>query len=555
MQCHQTIATWDILRGFIKENPTLFVMYIVLLAFVPLTDVGIPHMVGRVIKNLNSKKDLYMNFVIIIIFITLGQIGHTISDSIDIKILPRMVQYIRELIVKHMFDTQSSQLQDIRSGDVSTKLIKLPVAYYGFIDQWKNSWMPELVILMVSNVYLMMVQPVVGMISMSVSLIILYYCYKSVFTCENTSRHRDKSFNDTIEETDEILRNLVSVINSNQQDAELDRLKHLHESYESLTQETFKCALRPRYVYLPIVITLFAIYMMYSYGKIEVKKLQIGAFVVVLLIVIQVITSLFRILGSVKDAVFKWGMLKYSMEIFNKCQHESKMAEMAEMSKMDKVIPMEGIVVAKLSFGYDAVDGNKKMVFEDFNLFIPPKQCTMIEGKIGSGKSTLLKLLNKYQQPTSGALYVNGISYGLLKANELHKIIGYVPQSPSLFNRSIYENIVYGVEPKPSIIEVESWLRRLQVHELVSDLPKGLDTLAGKNGSNISGGQRQIVWFLRILLEDSPYIILDEPTSAMDSKTKALVYKLIHEVLRDKTVVIVSHDAKLREFADSIVRL
>lgn len=295
--------------------------------------------------------------------------------------------------------------------------------------------------------------------------------------------------------------------------------------------------------------------MMYSHGKIEVKKLQIGAFVVVLLIVIQVITSLFRILGSVKDAVFKWGMLKYSMEIFNKCQHESNIAEMSQMSKMDKVIPMEGIVVDKLSFGYDAVDGNKKMVFEDFNLFIPPKKCTMIEGKIGSGKSTLLKLLNKYQQPSSGALYVNGISYGLLKANELHKIIGYVPQSPSLFNRSIYENIVYGVEPKPSIIEVESWLRRLQVHELVSDLPKGLDTLAGKNGSNISGGQRQIVWFLRILLEDSPYIILDEPTSAMDSKTKALVYKLIHEVLRDKTVVIVSHDAKLREFADSIVRL
>jgi ABC-type bacteriocin/lantibiotic exporter with double-glycine peptidase domain len=119
-----------------------------------------------------------------------------------------------------------------------------------------------------------------------------------------------------------------------------------------------------------------------------------------------------------------------------------------------------------------------------------------------------------------------------------------------LFNRSIYENIVYGVEPKPSKATIEDWLREFHIHELVEELPRGLDTGAGKNGSSISGGQRQIVWFLRVLLHDTPYILLDEPTSAMDERTKGYVYKLLEKIKQHKTVIIVSHDPQVRRYAD-----
>lgn len=545
--CSRSIQISDIAKGFVKDNPKLFVWYLIFLAVVPLTDVGIPHMIGRVIKNLNSTKQLYIHFVIIISFIALAQIGHTISDTIDIYLLPKMVDYVRHLIVTHILDVQSTQYTELKGGEVSTKLIKLPVAYYGFAEQFKNIWIPELVILFVSIVYLLRVDPPTGYISLIISLAVLYYCFKTITSCEVISRKRDQSFNDTVEETDDILRNAISVINANQQEKELQRLKEKHAVYDKRSKETFHCGLKPRYIYLPIIVILFIVYMVYSYYRIKDNELKVASFVVVLLIVVQVTTSLFKVLGTVKDTVFKWGMLQYSMEIFNKCQMEA-------FNSLRKDIPQEGIFVDGISYKYKTDDGERE-VFKDYSLYIKPNKCTIIEGKIGTGKSTLIKLLTKFHLPDSGSIHINGMSYNVLSTHDLHRIIGYVPQSPNLFNRSIYENIVYGVEPKPSVEEIEQWLTSLNVSELVHELPKGLHTIAGKSGSNISGGQRQMVWFLRVVLQDTPYILLDEPTSAMDLKTKQYVYKLIEKLKKNKTIVVVSHDSKIRSYSDEVILL
>lgn len=551
MRCDRAFKTNEILIGFIRENPKLFAWYLLFLVFVPLTDIGVPHMVGKLIKNLQKRDNLYRNFLIIIVLISLSQIGHLISDSIDVQMLPRMVEFIRRLIVTHILDIQSSNYQEIKSGEINTKLIKLPVAYSGFIEQWKNNWMPELIVVLVAVIYLLYVNPIVGFISLFVTITVLYYCYNTIFKCESISRHRDAAFNDTVEETDDILKNSVSVINSNQQDKELERLKEKHSIYEKHSYDSFTCALKPRFMYLPIIVGVFMVYMIYSYYQIRAKDLEIASFVVVLLIVIQVITSLFKILGSVKDAVFKWGVLQYSMELFKKCEPETVVGG---STNQKKDIPSEGIYLDSLSYKYKTPDGDRP-VFESLRMHIEPYKCTMIEGKIGAGKSTLLKLLNKYYSPDKGEIYINGMAYSALTNDDIHHIVGYVPQSPILFNRSVYENIVYGIEPQPSKEDVETMLRKMNVHELVDNLPKGLDTAVGKNGANISGGQRQIVWFLRVLLQDPAYIILDEPTSAMDSKTKTYVYNIIQEIPKDKTIIVVSHDTKLRQYADKIIQL
>jgi len=545
--CTRAVQVGDITKGFIRENPGLFIWYLVFLAVVPLTDVGIPHMVGRVIKNLNSKRQLYFNFIIIVVFIALGQIGHTISDTIDVYMLPNMVDYVRNLIVKHILDVQSTQYSELKGGEISTKLIKLPVTYYGFAEQIKNLWIPEFIILLVSVIYLIRVDPPLGYICLILTIAIIIYSFKTITFCEMISRKRDASFNATVEETDDILRNSISVINANQQEQELQRLKDKHKIYDKMSKETFQCGLRPRYVYLPIIILLFTVYMVYSYQKIKDNTLKIASFVVILLIVVQVVTSMFKILGSIKDTVFKWGMLQYSMEIFNKCQVE-------KFQNLRENVPKEGIFVDNITYQYKSEDGTRE-VFKDFSLYIKPNKCTIVEGKIGSGKSTLIKLLNKYHLPDNGSIFINGMPYTALSPQDLHRIIGYVPQTPTLFNRSIYDNITYGIEPKPSESEVENWLKSLSVYELVDELPKGLQTNAGKNGSNISGGQRQIVWFLRIILQNTPYIILDEPTSAMDGKTKMYIYKLIEKLKKDKTIVVVSHDTKIRNYADEVIRL
>jgi len=549
MKCSQTVTPSDILKQFIRENPGIVAVYILFLILVPLTDIGVPHMVGRLIQTMKNsdaggkRRALYINFAIIVGLIALGQIGHVLSDTVDVQMLPRMVKLVRNLIVEHIFHVQSTQYAELKSGEVTTRLIKLPVTYYSFVEQWKNNWLPELIILFSGIVYLLFRQFSVGLILLIVTFVILYYSYQTVFKCEQVSQSRDKAFNATIEESEDILRNAMSVINANQQSKELERINAFHKEYESYASKTFHCSLRPRFMYLPVVIALFMVYMLYSYYQIRNNDIQVASFVVVLLIVVQIITSLFKLLGNVKETVLRWGSLQHSMKIFQECQNSA-------LEKFQSQLPKEGLFIDRVSYHYETEEGIRP-VFKDYSLYIPVNKCTIIEGKVGSGKSTLVKLLNKYHTPSSGQIYINGISYDLLKPVDLHAIIGYVPQTPTLFNRSIYENIVYGVENPPSKADIEQWLRSFQIHELVEDLPKGLDTSAGKNGSNISGGQRQMVWFLRVILHNTPYILLDEPTSAMDNRTKGYVYKLIEKIKHQKTILIVSHDDQVRRYADN----
>lgn len=543
--CQQRVTAGDILRQFIRENPGLFVVYVLFLLLVPLTDIGVPHMVGRLIHKVKAnerRRALILNLCVIVGLIGLGQIGHTISDTIDVEVLPRIVKIVRGRIVEHIFHKQSTNYSELKSGEVTTKIIKLPVIYYGFIEQWKNSLMPELAILTAGIGYLLFNHPLSGVVCLILTVAVLYYSYRTIFSCEAVSQARDVAFNATVEETDDILRNATSVINANQQEKELERIAKYHAIYDKTSKETFQCSLRPRYVYLPILVVFFMMFMLYSYTKIRANEMNIALFVAVLLIVVQVLSSQFKLLGSVKDAVLKWGSLQNSMRIFHDCQK-------ATLEKFQNTPPKEGIFIDRVSYSYETDDGVRP-VFRDYSLYIPANQCTVIEGKIGSGKSTLLKLLNKYALPSGGQIYVNGISYDLLSPRELHGILGYVPQSPTLFNRSIYENIVYGVEPAPTKATIEDWLRAFGIHELVQELPRGLDTSAGKNGTNISGGQRQIVWFLRVLLHNTPYILLDEPTSAMDERTKGYVYRLLEKIKTEKTVILVSHDPKVRQYAD-----
>lgn len=543
--CPQRTTAGEILRQFIRENPGLFVVYLVFLLLVPLTDIGVPHMVGRLIHKVKAgerRQALILNLCVIVGLIGLAQVGHTISDTIDVEVLPRIVKIVRGRIVEHIFHQQSTNYTELKSGEITTKIIKLPVIYYGFIEQWKNSLMPELAILTAGIGYLLVAHFWTGFICLLLTVAVLYYSFRTIFSCEAVSQARDVAFNATVEETDDILKNATSVINANQQESEMERIAAYHAAYDETSKKTFQCSLRPRYVYLPILVVFFMAYMLYSYYKIRANELSIALFVAILLIVIQVLTSQFKLLGSVKDAVLKWGSLQNSMRIFEECKK-------ATLEQFQNAPPKEGIFIDRVSYSYETDDGVRP-VFKEYSLYIPANQCTVIEGKIGSGKSTLLKILNKYATPSGGQVYVNGISYDLLSPRDLHGILGYVPQSPTLFNRSIYENIVYGVEPRPTKATIEAWLRSFGIHELIQELPRGLDTSAGKNGSSISGGQRQIVWFLRVLLQNTPYILLDEPTSAMDERTKGYVYRLLEKIKNEKTVILVSHDPKVRQYAD-----
>jgi ABC-type bacteriocin/lantibiotic exporter with double-glycine peptidase domain len=175
-------------------------------------------------------------------------------------------------------------------------------------------------------------------------------------------------------------------------------------------------------------------------------------------------------------------------------------------------------------------------------------------GDIGSGKSTLLKLLLKLHHCTQGTIAVDGVPLHRCTPTAIRERIGHIQQQPRLFNRSIYDNIVYEMDTtKWTPSRVQHKINDLQVNGLFTNLPEGLQTKVGKNGSQISGGQRQAIMLLRMALSDKPILTLDEPTSALDANNKKLVLSMIRKISRNKTCFIVTHDDDVRQSVDRVI--
>ncbi len=186
-----------------------------------------------------------------------------------------------------------------------------------------------------------------------------------------------------------------------------------------------------------------------------------------------------------------------------------------------------------------------KAVLSNINLLIPKGSTTVIVGEIGSGKTSLVNALVRLV-PYSGEISINGSNIKDIDIGHLREQLLYIPQNPRLFNRTIYENIAYGQD-----ISKEQVVRVLNKYGISLDL----DRKVGKFGQWLSGGQRQSVYLLRCLFRNSPIVLLDEPTASLDRDTKRKILDILKDLLRDRTVIIISHDRDLWEYADTVVEL
>ncbi len=206
---------------------------------------------------------------------------------------------------------------------------------------------------------------------------------------------------------------------------------------------------------------------------------------------------------------------------------------------------------ANVSFTHD---GNKKALFNNFNLHIRPGEKIGLVGHSGSGKSTLTRLLLRFSDISDGSVKVDGQDVRSITQDDLHKKITYVPQEPLLFHRSLAENIAYG-KPNASKKEIEQVARLANAHEFIKDLPDGYDTLVGERGVKLSGGQRQRIAIARAMIKDAPIVVLDEATSALDSESEVLIQEALWKLIDGRTTVVIAHRLSTVQKMDRIIVL
>ena len=213
-----------------------------------------------------------------------------------------------------------------------------------------------------------------------------------------------------------------------------------------------------------------------------------------------------------------------------------------------------GAKAENVTFAYKVSETETDTILDHYSLTLQPGQITGIHGASGSGKSTLLKLLMRFWDVQEGSVSVDGADVREIPTKHLRDMESYVTQETHLFHDSIANNIAIA-KPGASREEIMEATKKASIHDFIMTLPKGYDTEVGELGDTLSGGEKQRIGIARAFLHDAPMILMDEPTSNLDSLNEGIILKSLKESARKKTVVLVSHRVSTMNVADVVYEM
>jgi ATP-binding cassette, subfamily B, bacterial len=202
----------------------------------------------------------------------------------------------------------------------------------------------------------------------------------------------------------------------------------------------------------------------------------------------------------------------------------------------------------RVNFGYS----DSKQVFNNLSITIQPGQRVGLVGFSGSGKSSFVNLILRLFEPQSGQILIDEVDIRDMTQEALHSQISLIPQDPSLFHRTLLENVRYG-RLEASDEEVVQAARKAYAHDFIAQIQEGYDSLVGERGVKLSGGQRQRIAIARVILKDAPILILDEATSSLDSITEKAIQDTLDLAMHGKTVIVVAHRLSTISHLDRIL--
>ena len=291
-----------------------------------------------------------------------------------------------------------------------------------------------------------------------------------------------------------------------------------------------------------IYITLF-VCVLIAVSNLSNQTMELSTVLMILLLGYSYFGSIRQLMSATHDALTAVSAASRAEEILA--------VKTTEIKQEKQPIPyQDGIVLKDVSFSYEG----RKEVLHHVNIKIEKSKTTALVGLSGCGKSTIASMLMKFIYPASGAVYLNGIDYACMNREEIGKHIVMVPQTVNLFSDTIRNNLLLA---NPSVTDEKLWqvLEEVSLDKHIRRMKDGLDTMVSESGSNLSGGQKQMMGIARSLLTDAEYIIFDEATSAVDPESEKIIWQCIEKLSKKRTLIIISHRLSAIRNADQIIVL
>jgi ABC-type multidrug transport system fused ATPase/permease subunit len=375
---------------------------------------------------------------------------------------------------------------------------------------------------------------------------IFYYTY--VFYSKHFGRRVEETQRlegETISIAQEVLSALIVVKSFAREEDEQSRFLHQGRSAKEARVELTKQQIT--YSLAVGFITTTATSLVLGFGAYQILygRLTLGE----LFVIIAYLSSVYSPLESIYSAVtYMHAYIAKTKRVFDILDTEP---EIRDRSNARALGTIKGkISFEKVNFAYE--DG--KQVLSQINLDVLPGQVIGIVGATGAGKTSLVSLVPRFYDPNEGCVRVDDHDVRNIQVKSLRKGVGIVLQESILLSGTIRENITYG-KPDATLDEVTEAARAADAHDFIMQLPSGYDTQVGERGVKLSGGERQRISIARAFLKNAPILILDEPTSAVDHKTEALILNALERLMVGRTTFIIAHRLSTLAKVDKIIVL
>ena len=556
---------------FMKMNPLTFIFYFLLMFMYPLHKVVLPKYYGKVISslknkiNMSSNNEFVKNIISLLSIYVVIQIMYSVMYKVQGYFIPNFSEFSIINIFSSLLQNNNLDYENLETGEILSKIIKVPNLIYEYLNLLRSFLFSQLIVIITCMFHFFGISNSLGLSFCFLVFGLFVLQYISYVLTLDIEVKREQEKDNIYQHFQDVLNNLISVVVCKQEKHEKDVL---HKQYIPYI-DVFTKSLNLNFI-IRIIFSLFNVfsfillnYMLYKeYMNNSINKEQMISSFIVAYSILSIFNEGYY---GVRSIVDMYSQIKDMELYFNeKNKASTNIKPCHEKTYIQKKYTHGDIVFKNISYMYKGnkvknekgeIEINEKessfsFALKDVDLVIKKNENVAIVGQIGSGKSTLVKLLLKLTMPNEGNITIGNVDLHNLSREELYNHVFYVPQKPKLMDRTLYENIIYGLEEttmkkskKENIENINKIMKQMNLDKhIIQIFNDKMDTNMGIDGVKLSGGQRQMVWIIRAMLRNPKLLILDEPSASLDPKNKNLIMKTIQDIGQDKTIIIITHD-------------
>lgn len=507
-------------------------------------------MIDRVYLHRANQHMLEADFYFLIVIIILRSCFAWCREKIAFKTSAVIKKIIREKIGAHVFTLSPIQIQTIKTGELTTKLIEQVEALHGFFADYLPQMTIAVLLPLIIIAFVFSQNWLCGLILLFTAPLIPLFMALIGMGTEKLNQENFQALAEMSAHFLDRLRGLTTLSLFHCAYTQLDSIATTTHQYREKTMRILRVAFLSTAaleLFSTVSIAIIAVYL--GLGLLGFVHVGFGNAPI-----------------SLQHAFFilllapEFFMPLRQLGVFYHARSEAMGAanEITPLLSLDSIIPPSDHIIPfsatkialhcdHLSFSYD-----QKKILSDFTATISAGECVAISGPSGSGKSTLLNLMAQFIYPDSGHLFVNTIHLRNIDNDIWHDHIGFLQQHTRLWHGTIQDNIRMG-NPDASDTDIEKAAKITGVTAFTDCFPLKLNTIIHEHNMGLSGGQIQRIALARIYLKDAPLILLDEPTNYLDAKQVKVVLSLLSHWKKDKTIIIATHDQRVLDDVNRVI--